>query len=142
MAAPVGVGDFAVTGPAVVTVRVVGGIVVPGTVVAASVITVGTGAAEPTTTGVVGVTVSVVVASVIIVATGVAVLELTTTVGVIVTTPAAIVVGGIVVPGMVVVYVISAPRALAGIALPTPEAVYCVGRVNVAVFGFAAGSEP
>ena len=37
---------------------------------------------------------------------------------------------------------ISAPRALAGIALPTPEAVYCVGRVNVAVFGFETASEP
>ena len=85
---------------------------VPGMVVATSVVTVAAGVLEPTTAGV----------------------KVTVSTG--------NVVGRIVVPGMVVVYVISAPRALAGIALPTPEAVYCVGRVNVAVFGFEAGSEP
>jgi hypothetical protein len=45
--------------------------------------------------------------------------------------------GGIVVPGDVVVYVIviSLPRALAGIAEPTPEAVYWLGIGSVDIFG-------
>jgi hypothetical protein len=52
-----------------------------------------------------------------------------------------IVVAGMVLPGIVVVYVtvILPPRALAGIAVPTPEAVNWLGRGSVAVFGFAAG---
>jgi hypothetical protein len=52
-----------------------------------------------------------------------------------------IVLAGMVLPGIVVVYVtvISPPRALAGIAVPTPEAVNWLGKGSVAVFGFAAG---
>ena len=51
-------------------------------------------------------------------------------------TCAAIVIGGRVVPGRVVLYVDHSPKALTGIALPTPEAVYWVGNVSVAVLGF------
>jgi len=52
-----------------------------------------------------------------------------------------IVLAGMVLPGIVVVYVtvILPPRALAGIAVPTPEAVNWLGRGSVAVFGFAEG---
>jgi hypothetical protein len=52
-----------------------------------------------------------------------------------------IVLAGMVLPGIVVVYVtvILPPRALAGIAVPTPEAVNWLGRGRVAVFGVAAG---
>lgn len=50
---------------------------------------------------------------------------------------AATVVAGTVVPGRVVVYVVNSPKALTGMTLPTPEAVYWVGRVSVAVSGFA-----
>lgn len=50
------------------------------------------------------------------------------------------VVADMVLGGRVVVYVsvTNPPSAVAGIALPTPEAVYCDGRTRVAVFGFAA----
>lgn len=53
---------------------------------------------------------------------------------------AAMVPGSTVVPCKTVVYVIvtTSPRALAGMALPTPWAVNCTGRCKVAVFGFAA----
>lgn len=44
--------------------------------------------------------------------------------------------GRMVVPGIVVVYVISLPRPVRGMALPTPAAVYWVGSVRVAVSGF------
>lgn len=54
---------------------------------------------------------------------------------------AKIVDGGIVVPDIVVVYVISCPRAVAGIALPLPEAVYCVGIGKVAVSGLEGESD-
>ena len=47
--------------------------------------------------------------------------------------------GGIVVPGKVVVYVMYWPNAVAGIALPVPAAVYCVGSLRVAVSGGVAG---
>jgi len=52
----------------------------------------------------------------------------------------AIVVGDTVLAGRVVVYVrvTSPPRTLAGITLPTPEAVYWLGIGRVAVFGCAA----
>ena len=36
---------------------------------------------------------------------------------------------------------ITAPSALAGMALPTPALVYCVGKVKVAVLGFDGESE-
>src|SRR4051812_29248010 len=51
------------------------------------------------------------------------------------------VIGGIVLPGIVVVYVkvTCPPRALAGIAVPTPDAVNCVGIGRVPRSGFAAG---
>jgi len=53
---------------------------------------------------------------------------------------AAMVVAGMVVSGNVVVNVMvtSSPSALAGMALPTPEAVYWLGNARVAVLGFAA----
>ena len=47
--------------------------------------------------------------------------------------------GGIVVPGIVVVYVMYWPNAVAGMALPVPAAVYCVGSLSVAVSGGVAG---
>ena len=47
----------------------------------------------------------------------------------------ATVLAGIVVAATVVVYVTTCPRAVAGIALPTPAEVYGVGRASVAVFG-------
>ena len=47
--------------------------------------------------------------------------------------------GGIVVPGKVVVYVMYWPNAVAGMALPVPAAVYCVGSLRVAVSGRLAG---
>ena len=47
--------------------------------------------------------------------------------------------GGIVVPGRVVVYVMYWPNAVAGMALPVPAAVYCVGNLRVAVSGGVAG---
>ncbi|KAL2059547.1 hypothetical protein ABVK25_000840 [Lepraria finkii] len=43
--------------------------------------------------------------------------------------------GGIVVSGTVVVYVISSPSAVTGIALPFLEAAYCVESESVAVSG-------
>ena len=43
--------------------------------------------------------------------------------------------GGIVVPGIVVVHVISSPNAVAEIALPLPDAVSCIGSESVAVSG-------
>ena len=46
-----------------------------------------------------------------------------------------IMLGGIVVPGIVVVYMIFLPSAVTRIAVPLPEAVYCVGSENVAVSG-------
>lgn len=49
-------------------------------------------------------------------------------------------VGSIVVAGTVVVYVTCAPSAVAGIALPTPALVNCVGRVSVAVLGLEGES--
>jgi hypothetical protein len=51
------------------------------------------------------------------------------------------VIGGTVLPGIVVVYVkvTCPPRALAGIAVPTPEAVNCVGIRRVVRSGFADG---
>lgn len=63
---------------------------------------------------------------------GATVLPLTTLAA---TTCAGLVVAGMVVPGMVVVYVVHWPKALTGMALPTPEAVYWVGNVSVAVLG-------
>ncbi len=42
---------------------------------------------------------------------------------------------------MVTVYVTSAPRLLAGMALPTPALVNGVGRVKVEVLGFSPGLE-
>ncbi len=51
-------------------------------------------------------------------------------------------VGSTVVPGIVVVYVTSPPKALAGIALPTPALVYGVGIERVDVFGLAASLPP
>ena len=50
-------------------------------------------------------------------------------------------VGWIVLAGMVTVYVTSAPRLLAGMALPTPALVNGVGRVKVEVLGFSPGLE-
>ena len=47
--------------------------------------------------------------------------------------------GGIVVPGIVVVYVMYWPNAVTGMALPVPAAVYCVGSLRVAVSGGVAG---
>lgn len=47
------------------------------------------------------------------------------------------VVGSTVVPGMVVVYVTTWPRAVAAIALPLPAAVYWVGMGKVAVLGLS-----
>lgn len=47
-----------------------------------------------------------------------------------------IVLGEIVVPGNVVVYVNGCPNSVIGIALPTPELVNWDGRVRVDVFGF------
>lgn len=46
-----------------------------------------------------------------------------------------IVVGGIVVPGIVVVKVTCSPRAVSGITFPTPDPVNWVGSVSVDVFG-------
>jgi len=52
---------------------------------------------------------------------------------------AEIVVGDMVLPGMVVVNVtVTPPSALAGMALPTPVAVYCEGMGRVAVLGISA----
>lgn len=45
--------------------------------------------------------------------------------------------GSIVVPGKVVVTVTTWPSAVAGIALPEPAAVYCVGMGRVEVFGLS-----
>lgn len=56
-------------------------------------------------------------------------------------TAGGIVVGWTVLAGMVTVYVTSAPRLLAGIALPTPALVYGVGRVKVEVLGLSAALE-
>lgn len=47
-----------------------------------------------------------------------------------------IVLGGMVVPEIVVVMVISSPSAVSGITFPMPDPVNCVGRVRVDVFGF------
>lgn len=47
-----------------------------------------------------------------------------------------IVLGGIVVPGMVVVKVTSSPSAVNGITAPTPESVNWVGSVSVDWVGF------
>ena len=49
-------------------------------------------------------------------------------------------VGWIVLPGTVIVKVASAPRALAGIALPTPALVKGVGNAKVDVFGTSPDS--
>lgn len=51
--------------------------------------------------------------------------------------------GSTVVPGKVVVTVTTWPRAVAGIALTEPAAVYCVGMGRVEVFGLSgASSDP
>ena len=53
---------------------------------------------------------------------------------------AATVDGSMVVPGKVVVTVMTWPSAVAAIALPEPDAVYCVGMGRVEVFGLSGES--
>lgn len=118
-AAPLIAGCFATAAPlavdvpaaaVVVYVLVLAGTVVPGIVLPA-IVEAGKIEAEPET----------------------ATVEASTIVG-------AMVVGSMVVPGKVVVTVMTWPRAVAGIALPEPAAVYCVGMGRVEVFGLSGES--